>query len=189
MLFKGLLCHRVSKLYHFCVLPCSTDYVKVVSSQWGVLENGRWSGMVGSVLMKEIDVCVGIFGLTSVRSEAVDYFFYTMETRQVSNQALKVVCGCWKQMCEETFPFRSFMFYKSLNSEVTSLDTYFRPFIPGIWLAILETLVLLVLSLTLTHYIERYFESKAQDLCLPDNIFSILACLCQQGELVVLLCY
>ncbi|KAK4310304.1 hypothetical protein Pmani_018123 [Petrolisthes manimaculis] len=52
----------------------SYDLVRPPDGAWGAkMQNGSWSGMIGMLRRKEIDVGLGPFGVTSVRAEVVDY--------------------------------------------------------------------------------------------------------------------
>ncbi|XP_069190898.1 uncharacterized protein [Procambarus clarkii] len=55
-------------------LNFSYIYLRPPDGSWGIKrEDGSWSGMVGMVIRQEVDVAVGPFALSGIRSEVVDF--------------------------------------------------------------------------------------------------------------------
>ncbi|KAJ4445623.1 hypothetical protein ANN_12305 [Periplaneta americana] len=62
-----------------------TKYAAVTQHSWGVyLDNKTWSGVIGLVQRREVDIGIGTFAMSSQRSSAVDFFAPMLETRQVN---------------------------------------------------------------------------------------------------------
>ncbi|XP_071532996.1 LOW QUALITY PROTEIN: probable glutamate receptor [Panulirus ornatus] len=60
--------------YLSSALNFSYSYVRPPDRSWGMKrKDGSWSGMMGMVVRKEVDIGVGPFGVSAVRAEVVDF--------------------------------------------------------------------------------------------------------------------
>nr|XP_045589592.1 glutamate receptor ionotropic, kainate 4-like [Procambarus clarkii] len=70
--FVGPLPDLVS--YLATALNFSYMYLRPPDGSWGIKRvDGTWSGMMGMVIRQEVDVAVGLFGISGVRAEVVDF--------------------------------------------------------------------------------------------------------------------
>ncbi|XP_071540829.1 LOW QUALITY PROTEIN: probable glutamate receptor [Panulirus ornatus] len=130
-------------------------FVRPPDGKWGTKEaDGSWSGMVGMVGRKEVDMGVGPFSLSGVRAEMVDYM------KLVVDDALKIIGGLGRP---EVDPWG-----------------FLLPLGPLVWTAILAALLVVPGMVLLLLFC---FPRKApqRDTWKMDNIFSYVRILLQQG--------
>ncbi|XP_071540827.1 glutamate receptor U1-like [Panulirus ornatus] len=66
----------IANVLELIAQDCNFSYVfeKPLDGSWGTkTESGSWSGMVGMVHRKEVDIGLGPFGISATRAEVVDY--------------------------------------------------------------------------------------------------------------------
>ncbi|XP_071540830.1 uncharacterized protein [Panulirus ornatus] len=130
-------------------------FVRSLDGQWGTKKaDGSWTGMVGMVLRKEVDLGVGPFSLNGVRAEVVDYMDL------VVHDTLEIIGGLGRP---EVDPWG-----------------FLLPLGPLVWTAILAALLVVPGMVLLLLFC---FPRKApqRDTWKRDNIFLYFRILLQQG--------
>ncbi|XP_069188800.1 uncharacterized protein [Procambarus clarkii] len=127
-------------------------FVRPLDGQWGIpLSNGSWSGMIGMVSRKEVDIGLGPIGISASRAQVLDF------TWPVTTEYGRIMGGRGRP---EVDPW-GFVF----------------PLTPLVWVAILTTL--LVLPLTVYLLSSCIFLKDHRELL--EYVYNITRIFLQQG--------
>lgn len=70
--------------------------IRPPDGKWGILEaNGSWNGMVGMVSRQEVDFALGPFGMSTERSEVIDFTFPLRQDILVTVSPVGMVPDVW----------------------------------------------------------------------------------------------
>ncbi|XP_071547657.1 glutamate receptor U1-like [Panulirus ornatus] len=128
-------------------------FVQSPDGKWGTKEaDGSWSGMVGMVSRKEVDMGIGPFSLSLVRTQAVDYM------RAFVDDSLKIIGGRGKP---EVDPWG-----------------FLLPLGPLVWTSILTAL--LVVAGATSVFLYCYPQKAPQSDWYTDSVFQYIRILLQQ---------
>ncbi|XP_071524147.1 glutamate receptor ionotropic, delta-2-like [Panulirus ornatus] len=129
--------------------------VRPPDGAWGAKQaDGSWTGMVGMVKRKEIDIGLGPFGVTAVRAEVVDY------TRPIVVDYARILAGRGRP---EVDPWG-----------------FLLPLTPLVWGIILTALLVVVLATLLLLPTFSYITTTNQSDKFLDIFFNYLRVLLQQ---------
>ncbi|XP_023716974.2 probable glutamate receptor [Cryptotermes secundus] len=120
--------------------------------------NVSWSGILGMVIKKEVDVGINVFQLASHRMTAVGFL-------------------------PPIFNSKVYVYIRQTDPTKKSLIRMLSPFSTGLWGAILVTISLLLLTQRAIFNIGVHFELQEETDCqLLDAWLYILGIFCQQGH-------
>ncbi|KAJ4428309.1 hypothetical protein ANN_24328, partial [Periplaneta americana] len=140
--------------YHVCL----TDYQACYDQSFGIKEaNGSWTGLIGMLQRREVDVVNADVTMTSERLDVVDFMTPLVSTR-------------------------FHLAIKQTNTFDLKIGTFLMPFSPCLWTTVLVVLILLVVCITGTYrLLRRYGKCDVNDCSFLSSTLLTIGVFCQQG--------
>ncbi|XP_071545434.1 probable glutamate receptor [Panulirus ornatus] len=153
-LFQGPMVHLMEILAN--TMNFTYNYIRPPDGSWGgKLKNGSWTGMVGMLGRKEVDIGLGPFSIRTYRMEMVDY------TREIMFDDNGILVRRGRPQAD---PWG-----------------FLLPLTPLVWAAIMMTLlVVLAVVLLLSSY--SGLKSPANTIWVSNMMFDYIRVLLQQGK-------
>ena len=128
--FDGMYADIIKELSLY--MNYTYDIIIPADLQFGSKEDGTWTGLVGLVHTRQVDLSMAPLSSSPIRKEAMDFADFPLQQTYVTGV------------------------YKKPEPERNTIDVFILPFKRNVWLAIVGTILVITLIHAATKYIHVY---------------------------------